>query len=150
MGAPALPHSSPLDAGPSPRARFGAHIHHGTCLHRELTQPNRCKRAPTGPTPYLRASVGRRTPPPPYAASTVPVSRGPRAVVPPRRSAPPPAAVSSEVPPSPLDACPCSSHQQHHLPHPRQLRQPFPVTGTAFVISSRPTSISGVLLSERA
>jgi hypothetical protein len=25
MVAPALPHSSPLDAGPSPRARFGAH-----------------------------------------------------------------------------------------------------------------------------
>jgi hypothetical protein len=39
---------------------------------------NRCK------SPCLRASVGRRAPPPPYAASTVPVSRRPRAAVPPR------------------------------------------------------------------
>jgi hypothetical protein len=61
--------------------------------------------------------------------------------VPPSRPAP--ATVSSEVPPSPLDACPCSSPQQHHLPHPRQ---PFPVAGAALVISSRPTSISGVVL----
>ncbi|KAJ7801162.1 hypothetical protein B0H14DRAFT_3489928 [Mycena olivaceomarginata] len=104
MVAPALPHSSPLDAGPSPRARFGAPY----------------------PSRHLPRTARRRTPPPPYAASTVPVSRGPRAAVPPRRSAPPPAAVSSEVPPSPLDACPCSSHQQHHLPHPRQLRQAVP------------------------
>ncbi|KAJ7732631.1 hypothetical protein B0H14DRAFT_2997506, partial [Mycena olivaceomarginata] len=35
------------------------------------------------------------------------------------------------------------SPQQHHLPHPRQ---PFPVAGAALVISSRPTSISGVVL----
>ncbi|KAJ7795421.1 hypothetical protein B0H14DRAFT_104929 [Mycena olivaceomarginata] len=40
-------------------------------------------------------------------------------------SRPAPATASSEIP-SPLDACPCSSHQQHHLPHPRQLRQAVP------------------------